>query len=73
MATNAQGRSRLSIDVDPDLRRRIEVAAASRDQSIRNYVEGLIREALGGEPDEDKGWSRVSARHKCPDFLRPQL
>ena len=31
-------RARLSIDVSPEARRRIHIAAAKRDQSIREYV-----------------------------------
>ena len=37
MAT-VQRRARLSIDVSCEARRRIHIAAASRDQSIRQYV-----------------------------------
>lgn len=44
-------RARLSIDVTPDARRRIRIAAARRDQSIREYVveavEARLREELG--------------------------
>ncbi len=61
-------RTRLSIDVDPDLRRRIKVAAASHDKSVREYVEGLIREALAGEPDDERGWSGLSARSFARDW-----
>jgi plasmid stability protein len=68
MTTSAKRRSRLSIDVDPDLRRRIKVAAASHDQSIRDYVEGLIREALAAEPDGDRSWSSLSARSFARDW-----
>ena len=38
MATAEQRRARLSIDVSRDARRRIHIAAARRDQSIRDYV-----------------------------------
>lgn len=38
MATPQQRRARLSIDVPTEVRRRIRVAAAKRDQSIRDYV-----------------------------------
>jgi plasmid stability protein len=68
MATHAERRSRLSIDVDPELRRRIRVAAASRDLSIRDYVEGIIREALAAESEEDGGWTAVSARSFARDW-----
>ena len=38
MATTPERRARLSIDVPRDVRRRIHIAAAKRDQSIRDYV-----------------------------------
>ena len=45
-------RARLSIDVPPEARRRIRVAAARRDQSIRDYVwealEARLKKDLGG-------------------------
>jgi plasmid stability protein len=66
--SNTSRRSRLSIDVDPDLRRRIKIAAASHDQSIRDYVESLIRDALAGEPDDERGWSALSARSFARDW-----
>jgi uncharacterized protein (DUF1778 family) len=37
MATQ-QRRVRLSIDVPPEARRRLHIAAATRDQSVREYV-----------------------------------
>lgn len=68
MAESAPRRSRLSIDVDPELRRRVRIAAASRDRSVRHFVEDLIREALAKEPTEDSGWSAVSARSFARDW-----
>jgi len=38
MATTQSRRARLSIDVPREVRRRIHIAAAKRDQSIRDYV-----------------------------------
>lgn len=38
MATTESRRARLSIDVPREARRRIHIAAARRDQSIRDYV-----------------------------------
>ena len=38
MSTPRQRRARLSIDVSREARRRIHIAAAKRDQSIRDYV-----------------------------------
>ena len=39
-------RARLSIDVSGEARRRIRVAAASRDQSIREYVWAALEHRL---------------------------
>lgn len=59
-------RVRLSVDVDPELRRRVKVVAAARDQSVKEWIEGAIREALSRESkrvaeyapdnDEDRAW-----------------
>ena len=38
MPSTEQRRARLSIDVSPESRRRLRIAAARRDQSIRDYV-----------------------------------
>ena len=38
MATTVERRARLSIDVPREVRRRIHIAAAKCDQSIRDYV-----------------------------------
>lgn len=47
-------RVRLSVDVDPDLRRRVKVAAAGRDQSVKEWLEGVIRREL--ESGLDRAW-----------------
>lgn len=39
-------RARLSIDVSPEVRRRIRLAAAMHDSSIRDYVVEAIEERL---------------------------
>lgn len=52
-------RARLSIDVSAATRRRVRLAAARRDQSIRDYVvEALterLREDLGDEDLDETG------------------
>lgn len=49
-------RPRISVDVIPDLRRRLRVAAARRDVSVQQYVveaiEERLREDLGEEGEE---------------------
>jgi len=48
-------RTRLSIDLPADLKRRIRMAAARRDQSIHDYVlvalRARLQEDLPGSPD----------------------
>ncbi|MGH7555612.1 MAG: hypothetical protein ACREMQ_21640 [Longimicrobiales bacterium] len=55
MTTNER-RARLSIDISRETRRRIHIAAARRDQSIRQYVceavEARLKEDLGETPDD---------------------
>ena len=53
MPTIQRSRARLSIDVPREARRRIRIAAAKRDQSIRDYVwdavEARLRHDLADE------------------------
>lgn len=54
MARTREPRARLSIDVTPEARRRIRIAAARRDQSIRDYVVDAVRARLRNDlGDED--------------------
>ena len=50
MASGAK-RPRISLDVTPEVRRRLRMAAAKRDLTIRQYVLDAIEERL----DEDLG------------------
>jgi uncharacterized protein (DUF1778 family) len=56
-------RPRISIDVVPEVRRRLRIAAAKRDLSVRQYVldaiEERLREDLGGDGD---GMSALTAQ-----------
>lgn len=55
-------RVRLSVDVDPELRRRVKVVAAARDQSVKEWVEAAIQGALNREAwgiteyAQDRAW-----------------
>lgn len=42
----APKRPRISLDVDPDVRRRLTFAAAKRDLTLREYVVGAIERRL---------------------------
>ena len=74
MATQQQqGRARLSIDIDPELRERIKGAAAERDLSIRDYVLTILRRALDAEwrseaPEESRRWAQLSAASFARDW-----
>lgn len=48
-------RVRLSVDVEPELRRRVRVAAASRDLSVKEWLEDLLKRELT-RADEDAAW-----------------
>lgn len=63
--TQTSRNPRLSIEVEPDLGRRLKVAAAERDVSVREFVLDAIRRALADQ-DEDLDWIRLSE----PAFAR---
>ena len=48
-------RVRLSVDVDPELRRRVRMAAASKDQSVKEWLESVLERELK-RTDEDIAW-----------------
>jgi hypothetical protein len=61
----------LAIELEPELRRRIEAAAIERGVSIKEYVVSALRKALesngAGRPSNESGeWSRLSH----PSFAR---
>src|SRR5260370_34582200 len=42
-------RARVMIDIRPELRRRIKIAAAQNDLSIREYIERILEQTVPGE------------------------
>ncbi|MGI8912198.1 MAG: hypothetical protein ACR2JY_00160 [Chloroflexota bacterium] len=56
----APHRARLSMDDDPQLRRRLKMVAAAHDQTITQYVERALQRALA-EDELQAGWSQLSA------------
>ena len=46
---NTMKRSRITIDISPELRRRIKVAASQRDLSISEYLGGILEENVPNE------------------------
>jgi hypothetical protein len=69
MATPPDRRARLSIDVSTGTRRRIRLAAAKRDQSIRDYVIGALQERLR----EDLGGDDTSESETLTERADPVL
>ncbi len=47
--TNTMKRSRITIDISPELRRRIKVAASRNDLSISEYLGNILEQSV---PDE---------------------
>src|SRR5690349_8780687 len=73
MATERRSRrDRLSIEVEPELRRSIEEAAAERGQSIREYVVDALRRALAADDLDDRAetaqWAQLAARSFARDW-----
>lgn len=46
-------RVKLSVELEPELRRRVKIAAASRDQSIREWILAAIRHELESEEEQE--------------------
>src|SRR5207245_8811191 len=65
MSASGERRDRLSIDVEPEWHRRIKIAAATRDLSVREYVEAILRQALDAETQATS--STLSARSLAQD------
>ncbi len=62
-------RTRLSIDVDADLRRRIKIAAAEKDMSFRDLVVSILSEALAAAEETDRrAWTSLSAASFARDW-----
>ena len=54
-------RPRISIDVDPEFRRRVRVAAAHREVSVRDYVLDALEARLQEDAAAKEGYARLSA------------
>ena len=62
-------RARLSIDVPREVRRRIRLAAARRDQSIRQYVWEAIEARLQDDLREDAAAELLALRESVDPVL----
>jgi len=63
---SSRARVRLSIEVEPELRRRIKVVAARKDVTVRDFIQRALERALEEDEkaqieDERRAWSRLSA------------
>ena len=47
-------RVKLSVEMEPGLRRRVKIAAAGRDQSIREWLLGAIHHELEQDGEEEQ-------------------
>jgi uncharacterized protein (DUF1778 family) len=73
MATSQEQRARLSIDVSREARRRIHIAAAKRDQSIREYVWQAVEARLQQDQAEDLSAGDLAALNYRADALLAEL
>ena len=60
-------RVKLSVEVEPELRRRVKIAAASKDQPIREWIVGAIRHELENDIEEQEFYP---SRGGKPEGLR---
>lgn len=72
MAVDSEHRS-LSIEVGPELRRKIEVAAAKQELPLRDYIIEVLDRATAEsvEPDvstDSEIWAKLSARSFVRDW-----
>lgn len=70
MVTSHERRARLSIDVDPELRRRIKIAAAEQDLSVRDFVERILRQAIQGDVPSGGGSAQMA---RSPHVDQPPM
>lgn len=55
------GKVKLSVEVEPELRRRVKLAATSKDQSVRQWIVNAIQRELEDDDGDDiiKGEKRI--------------
>jgi uncharacterized protein (DUF1778 family) len=73
MATTQQRRARLSIDVPREARRRVHIAAAKRDQSIRDYVWEAVEARLKEDLVNDSSAADLIALNERADPVLADL
>ena len=73
MAITHQRRARLSIDVPREARRRIHIAAAKRDKSIRQYVWEAVEARLKHDLADELSAADLVALNERADPVLPAL
>jgi hypothetical protein len=73
MPNTQQRRARLSIDVPRETRRRIRIAAAKRDQSIREYVWEAVEARLNRDLADEVSASDLVALNERADPVLAEL
>jgi hypothetical protein len=63
-------RSRLTIDVSPELRRRVKIAATRKDLSVSEYVSHILETAVPTEKPEEKQKGRLVTDETIERFNR---
>ncbi|HYU17360.1 MAG TPA: hypothetical protein VEQ11_01545 [Chloroflexota bacterium] len=63
-------RARLSIYVEPELRRKIKMAAAEKDLTVRDYVVTVLQRALASEGRAETAANDAWARLSVGSFAR---
>jgi hypothetical protein len=68
-ATQPRARTRLAIQLDPALRRKLESAASQRGFSLSDYVLGVLHDAVHGQsPGDARDGAPVAQPAASPDF-----
>ena len=73
MATTKERRARLSIDVSKESWRRLHIAAAKRDQSIRDYVWQAVEACLAHDLDDELASADLAALTERADPMLAAL
>ena len=73
MPSPQQRRARLSIDVPREVRRRIHIAAAKRDQSIRDYVWEAVEARLKRDLADELSAAELVALNERTDPVLADL
>jgi uncharacterized protein (DUF1778 family) len=65
VTSTGQRRARLSVDLDPELRKRLKLAATQQDMTMRDFVLAALRQVLADQASrnaaDDGSWARLSA------------